>query len=154
MRTGVHRLRFNRIMLGHYMTTRTKLNITIYAASIMMMLNVFSKPLHISEAFQWVLIVGVFIPLGLTFYFIKKQKQERQEKPITADAAAQPLTDRQQRAKRALILMMVLGSIAGLCSPFWLPLTGTSLGTRGDLICGIIAALFVCAICGFRLRKL
>ena len=136
------------------MTTRTKLNITIYATGIMMMVNVFSKPLHISEAFQWVLIVGMFISLGLTFYFIKKQKQEKQKQPIAVGAAAQTLTDQKQRTKKVLIWMMVLGSIVGLCSPFWLPLTGTSLGTQGDLICGISAAVFICAIFGFRLRRL
>jgi hypothetical protein len=136
------------------MTTRTKLYITSYTASIMMLLNVFSKPLHIPEAFQWLLIIGVFIPLGFTFYYIKKQKQELREPSTAVGTAAQLVTDRQRNAKRSLILMMVLGSIAGLCSPFWLPLTGTSLGTRGDLICGIITAAFVCTICGYRLRKL
>jgi len=136
------------------MTTRTKLYIASYTASIMMLLNVFSIPLHIPEVFQWVLIVGVFLPVGLTFYFIKKQKQERQEQPVPAGAAARPATDRQQSAKGGLILMIILGSIVGLCAPFWLPLTGTSLGTRGDLACGIIAATVICTICGFRLRKL
>jgi hypothetical protein len=136
------------------MTTRSKLNITIWTTSMMMLLNVFSKPLHISEAFQWVLIVGVFIPLGLTFYFIKKQKQERREQPVMADAAARPAVERQQSAKRRLILMMVLGSIVGLCSPFWLPLTETSLGTGGDLVCGTITAAVACTIFGLRLRKL
>ena len=54
------------------MTTRTKHYIAINTASMMGLLNVFSKPLHISETFQWVLILGMFMPLGLTFYFIKK----------------------------------------------------------------------------------
>lgn len=136
------------------MTTRTKLNITICTSGIMMMLNVFSKPLHISQVFQWALIVGVFIPLGLTFYLIKKQKQEMREQPAIPGVAAQPASDPQRGAKRTLILMMVLCLITCLCSPFWLPLTGRSLGMRGDLMCGIIAAVFVCAIFGFRLRRL
>ena len=136
------------------MTTRIKLYITTYTASIMMLLNVFSKPLHISETFQWVLIVGVFIPIGLIFYFIKKQKQERQVQAVAAGAVARQATDEKQSAKRRLILMMVLGSIISLCSPLWLPLTGTSLGTRGDLIVGIITVAIVCTILGFRLRKI
>lgn len=136
------------------MTTRIKLYITSYTASTMMMLNVFSKPLHIPEPFQWVLIVGMFIPIALSFHFIKKQKQESQEQPVAGDAQTHLATDRQQNAKRALILMMVFGSIAGLCSPFWLPLTGTSLGIRGDLVVGIITAAIVCTIGGFRLRKI
>jgi hypothetical protein len=120
----------------------------------MSFLNVFSKPLHISDVFQWVLIIGLFIPLGFTFYFIKKQKQEMREPTISTGSEIQPAIDRQRSTKRALILMMVLGSIVGLCSPFWMPLTGTSLGTRGDFICGIITAAVICMICGFRLRKL
>jgi hypothetical protein len=34
-------------MLRPYMTTRTKLNITVYTSSVLMLLDVFSKPLHI-----------------------------------------------------------------------------------------------------------
>jgi hypothetical protein len=136
------------------MTTRTKLNITLASTSVMMFLNVFSAPLHISKGFQLVLTLGVFIPVGLIFYFNKKQRQEKRELSVTSGVAAQPALDEKRRAKRTFILMMVLGAIVGLCSPFWLPLTGTSLGTRGDLICGIITAMIVCAIFGFRLRKL
>jgi len=120
----------------------------------MMLLNVFSKPLHISEAFKLVLLLGVFIPLGLTFLFIKKQKQELLEQSITVGATARDVTDRRQNAKRGLILIMVLGSITGLCSPFWAPLTGTSLGTKGDFACGLITTAIVCTICGFRWRRL
>ena len=120
----------------------------------MLLLNVFSNPRHIPEAFRWVLIIGVFIPLGLMFYFIKQQKLEREAQPASTEAAVQPVTDAQQSAKRRLILMMVLASITGLCAPIWLPLTGTTLGLHGDLLCGILTAVIVCAILGFRLRRL
>ena len=60
------------------MTTRVKLYIACYTACAMMLLNIFSKPLHIPDLLQWVLIIGVFIPLGWMFYLIKKQKQEKQ----------------------------------------------------------------------------
>ena len=136
------------------MTTRTKLYITSYTACAMMMLNVFSKPLHIPEAFQWVLIIGVFIPLGLTFYYIKKQKQEKLEPSVVTESGAQPVDDVRQRIKKRLILMMVLGVLVGLCAPLWLPVTGTTLGVRGDFICGIITAAVVCLIVGLRLRKI
>ena len=136
------------------MTTRTKLIITSYTASAMMLLNVFSKPLHIPEAFQWVLIIGVFVPLGLMFYFIKQQKLERQTQPTSAELAARPVTDARQSTKRRLILLMALGSAVGLCAPFWMPLTGSTLGTRGDFICGVITVALVCSIFGFRLRRL
>jgi len=136
------------------MTTRTKLYITSYTVSAMILLNVFSKPLHIPEGFQWVLIIGVFIPLGLTFYFIKQQKLERQAQPASTEAAGRPVTDPTQSTKQRLILLMVLGSAVGLCAPFWMPLTGTTLGLVGDLVCGIITAVIVCVICGIRLRRL
>jgi hypothetical protein len=120
----------------------------------MMLLNVFSKPLHIPEAFRWVLMVGVFIPLGFMFYLIKKQKQEKYAQPAATDATAQPASAARQTVRKRLILMMLLGSVIGLCSPLWLPLTGTTLGPRGDFICGIITVAIVCSIFGFRLRKL
>lgn len=134
------------------MTTNTKLGISVYTSSAIGLLNVFSKPLHIPEAFQWVLVIGLFIPLGFTFYFIKKLKIERQL--ASAEAAAPPAADPKQKIRRNLILMMVLGSAAGLCSPLWMPLTRTTLGVRGDSICGIITAAIVCTIFGLRLRKL
>ena len=135
------------------MSTRTKLYISSYTASIMMMLNVFSKPLHISEAFQWVLIIGVFVPLGFAFHFIRRQKQERKEAAVTG-AAREPIADEQQKAKKRLGLLMLIGCIAALCSPWWLPFTGTTLGFRGDFIVGLITAAIVCVICGFRYRSI
>ena len=136
------------------MTTRTKLYITGYTASAMMLLSVFSKPLHIPEAFQWILMIGVFIPLGLSFYFIKQQKLETDAQPASAEAVVRPVSGASQRTRQRLILMLVLGSAIGLCSPFWLPLTGSTLGARGDFICGIITVAVVCTIFGFRLRRL
>ena len=120
----------------------------------MMLLNVFYKPLHIPELFKWVLIIGVFIPLGLTFYFIKKQKQERQGIPVIAGAEACPTTDSPKKIKRRLVLLMLLGCLVGLCSPLWLPLTGNTLGIRGDFIVGLITATFTCIIFGLKLRKI
>src|SRR5260370_35349164 len=108
------------------MTTRTKLYIAINTASMMGLLNVFSKPLHISETFQWVLILGMFIPLGLTFYFIKKQKQERQVQTVAAGAAAPPATDEKQKAKRRMIWIKVCGPVIHFCAHLWLPLSGDS----------------------------
>ena len=76
------------------MTTRTKLYITGYTASAMMMLNVFSKPLHIPEAFKWVLSIGVFIPLGLALYYIKRQKQEKINRLLLPSQRCDPLMKR------------------------------------------------------------
>jgi hypothetical protein len=136
------------------MSTRTKLIISSYTASIMMLLNVFSKPLHIPEAFQWVLILGVFIPLGLLFYFIKKQKQEKLAPAAPGDVAPQAAVDSVKKTRKRLILLMVIGVVIGLCSPLWMPLTGTTSGPVIDLICGLVTAAIICIIFGLRLRKL
>ena len=100
------------------------------------------------------LIIGIFISLGLTYYFIKKQKQEKQEQPASTGAAVGAATDRRQSTRRRLVLMMVLGSAVGLSSPFWMPLTGTTLGPPGDFACGILTAVVVCTMCGLRLRRI
>jgi hypothetical protein len=136
------------------MKTRAKLYIASYTASLMMLANVFSKPLHIPEPLTWVLLIGVFIPLSLTFRFIKQLKLEAQAQPLPAVASGRPATDPQRIAQRNLILVAVVGSAGGLCSPLWLPLTGTTLGTLGDFICGIITAAVVCAIAAFRWKQL
>jgi hypothetical protein len=136
------------------MTTHTKLIISSYTASLMMLLNVFSKPLHIPDAIQWVLIIGVFIPLGLMFHFIKKQKQEKLAPVASVNAAPQPVAESPKTIKNRLILIMAIGVVIGLCAPLWMPLTGSTLGTVGDLVCGLITAAIVCIIFGLRLRKL
>lgn len=146
------------------MTTRTKLNITVYITSIMMLLNVFSKPLHIPEAFQWVLTIGVFVPIGFLFYLIKVQKREKAaatgtgttDTKAAAAGAATIDSEIEQRKKtnQRLWLMMGLGSGVGLCAPLWLPLTGTTLGPKGDFVVGLITVATCCTIVGLRLRKL
>lgn len=136
------------------MTTRTKLSISSYTASAMILLNVFSKPLHIPEAFQWVLIIGVFVPIGFTFHFIKQQKLETRAQSASAEPPSQPVTDTRQNAKKRLIFLMVLGSAVGLCAPLWLPFTGSTLGARGDFICGVITVAIICSILGFKLKRL
>lgn len=61
------------------MKTQTKLSIATLVVSAMMMLNVFSKPLHIPQSLQLLIVIGVFIPLAFMFHFIKQQKREKQE---------------------------------------------------------------------------
>jgi hypothetical protein len=136
------------------MTTRVKLYIVSYTASAMMLLNVFSKPLHIPDSLQWILIIGVFVPLGWMFYLIKKQKQEKLEQSASTETVKSKVVDERQNTKKRLIITMVLASTVGLCAPLWLPLTGSTLGVRGDFICGIVTAIIVCVIFGIRLKKI
>lgn len=132
-------------------TTRAKLYIASYTASLMMLLSVFAKPLHLSSTMQWGLLVGAFVPIGLLFYFNKQQKLEQQKRPGTE---APPAPDRKDRAKKGLLSAIILVSLLGLGAPFWLPLTGTSLGFWGDLGCGILTIAVTGTICGPQLRKL
>ena len=120
----------------------------------MLLLNVFSKPLGIPEPIQWVLILGVFIPLGLLFYSINKQKEEKLAPAAPGETAPQPSAESVKKARKRLILIMVIGVAIGLCSPLWMPLTGTTSGPVTDLICGVVTAPIVCIIFGLRLRKL
>jgi hypothetical protein len=135
-------------------TTRTKLNITGGAASVMMMLNVFSKPLHIPEAFQWILIIGVFVPLGLMFYFVRVLKRERAEGVGVEKMGDSLSAELRKKTKERLWLGMGLGCVVSLSSPLWLPITGASSGPTGDFVVGLITTVICCAIIGFRLRKL
>jgi hypothetical protein len=123
----------------------------------MMLLNVFSKPLHIPEAFQWVLIIGVFVPIGMIFYFTKVAKREKAERAGVGQTDATMVNaelEQKKKTKRNLWLGMVSGCGIGLCAPLWLPLTGTTLGPKGDFVVGLITAAICCTIVGLRLRKL
>jgi len=88
------------------------------------------------------------------FHFIKKQKQEKLAPATASVAAQQPAAESSKNVKTRLILIMGIGVVIGFCAPLWMPLTGTTLGTVGDLICGLITAAIVCVIFGLRLRKL
>src|SRR5437660_73594 len=119
----------------------------------MMLLNVFSKPLHIPEAFQWVLMIGVFAPIGFLFYLIKVQKRQKAQaastgKTVIDPAIPNPATEQQKKTKRNLWIGMGSGCLVGLCAPLWLPLTGTTLGSKGDFVVGLITAAICCTIVG------
>jgi hypothetical protein len=49
---------------------------------------------------------------------------------------------------------MGAGIFMSLLSPFWMPLTGTTLGIKGDFIVGLITAGIFCLIVGIQLRKI
>jgi hypothetical protein len=119
-----------------------------------MLLNVFSKPLHISEPIQFALVFGAFIPLGMMIHFIKKQKQEKLAHAESGNGAPPPVAESPKKRKKRLILIMVLCVAVGLCAPLWMPVTGTTNGPVVDLLCGLVPAVIVCVIAGLRLRKL
>lgn len=132
------------------MTTRAKLNIASLTASTMMMLNVFSKPLGIPQAVQWVLILGAFAPLALVFRYLKILKQE---KAMASQKQPQPEEDVKSERNKAKNRVMI-GVAMGLAAPLWMPFTGSSLNNTGNLFCGLVTAVIVCIICGIQIRKL
>lgn len=136
------------------MSTRAKLYLASYTFTIMMLLTVFAKPLHIPEAIQWALLLGMFVPLIFVFPLSKRLKQEMQMPSGDPKTAAPARATQKQRARRGLILGMVLGAAVGLASPLWMPVTGTTQGPLGDLMCGMVTAVIICAIFGYKLSKL
>jgi uncharacterized membrane protein YeaQ/YmgE (transglycosylase-associated protein family) len=120
----------------------------------MMWLNILSKPLHISEAFQWVLIIGVFYPIALTFHYNKKLKKEKKAAMQASDGTIMFAEDSRKKRKKMLLMMMACGVIVGMLAPFWGPITGTTLGFRGDMIVGLITAVISCTIFGIGIARL
>jgi hypothetical protein len=105
------------------------------------------------------LTIGIFVPIGLIFYFIKVLKREKAEASatdttVTNAAPADAAIEQRKKTKRGLLLGMGLGCLVGLCAPLWLPLTGTTLGPTRDFVVGLITVAICCTIFGLRLRKL
>jgi hypothetical protein len=70
------------------MTTRTKLNISIGAWCVMVLLVVFWQLLQMSDAFRWLLLGAAFVPLAFMFRYIKaleREKKEQRDKTETSD---------------------------------------------------------------------
>lgn len=128
------------------MTTRTKLSLSMNSGSVMLMLSLFAKPLRIPELAGDALLLGGLVLIILSFRYIKKLKQERAKGIAPANAANPNAPDPRRLAKQKLFKMLGIVVIFELCAPLWLPLTGTSFGTRGNLLIGIASAVFCSAI--------
>jgi len=135
------------------MTTRTKLTVCMYTASAMLFLNLFSYPLHIPEKFQWVLMLGVFIPLGLVFYFIKQIKREKAEISQATNTPTVTIEDQKSAKRKKLFLLMLIASVSALSTPIWMPFTGSSLGLKGDFTVGFMLAVIICIYFGLMIKK-
>jgi protein-S-isoprenylcysteine O-methyltransferase Ste14 len=101
------------------------------AGSLFLLLGIFSKPLGLSETWEWIapiLAIGWFIPL------IALQRRRRNAR----SAAGLPAAKRPPRKRRfwLLLVLVVAGSLSG---PLWLPYTGTTLPTSTLIITSIIS---------------
>lgn len=135
------------------MTTRTKLNAALFTSSVMMLVNVFSEPLGITGNVKWALLIGVFVPLGLVFYYSKKLKAEGANGSVTVGLAASRLSIERKKTGKRLIVIWACVVAYSLAAPIWLPITGVSLGTRGDFLVGVLTAALVSAIFAVRIKK-
>jgi len=136
------------------MTTRTKLYASSFTSSTMLMLHVFHKPLHIPESIASVLLPGAFIPLVLIFKYTKMLKAEQSVQFHNQTQANDEAIDLNRKKRRNVFAVMGITVVGCLLSPFWLPVTGTTLGMKGDFMVGLISAAIVCLICGIQLRKI
>ncbi len=136
------------------MTTRTKLNIASLSTSAIILLNVCSRPLGISERGQWVLIIGVWIPLALTFFYIKRLKAERTRDLASGILSVSKVADDQRRGKKRLVIVWICMIPLVLSTPFWMPkLSGIDLGVGGNVIVAMITLGVASLIFGIRLKK-
>jgi len=137
------------------MKTKTKLTTACIVAGAMMWLNILSHPLGISEGVQWVLILGVFIPLGLIFVYNKRLKKEKTEAVAAGTLPASKIVDHQNKGRKRLIVIWICLVPFALSFPFWLPsISGISLGRVGDFMVSIASIAMFSLIFWIQLKKL
>ena len=136
------------------MTTRAKLNFASLTSSVMMLLNVFSHPLGIPSGVQWALMIGVFVPLSLIFFYAKKLKAEKASDTGRVAMPPNELSAAQKKIRKRFIVIWVCVAAYSLTAPLWLPIAGVSLGTRGDFMIGVCTAALVSLIFAIRLRRM
>lgn len=130
------------------MTARTTCNLSLAAASTLLLLNLFSRPLGISGEMRQLVICAAIVPLVLFFAYLKKAKEEVEIGGASIGAA-------RTRARSRLIAIWVCLVPFTLSFPFWLPrLSGVSLGRVGDFVISFATLLVVSLILWIQLRKL
>ena len=83
-------------------TIRTKLNLSSGLAPAMIWLNVCSPMLGIAQWLQWALIVGVWVPLGLTFVYLGRFKRESAEAVASGSLPADTADRERKRGRMTL----------------------------------------------------
>ena len=128
------------------MTTRTKLHLSLLTTCVMMLPSIFSRPLGISGGVHWALLIGVTFPLGLVFHYTKKLKEERAREAVSAVPPASEFATAQKKTRKRFIVIWICVVAYSLAAPVWLPITGATLGVRGDLLIGVAIAFLVSVI--------
>jgi hypothetical protein len=98
---------------------------------------------HLLTITTWIALIVIFINLKI----IKKQKLLSGEKE-SQDGAQTNLSPK----KKSLILLTPI-VIVGLTTPYWLPLTDSTLGFWGDFFVGIFTIVFAGGIIFYQASK-
>ena len=101
------------------------------AGSLFLLLGIFSKPLGLSEPWEWIapiLAIACFIPLVAL-----------QRRRWNARLAAGLPASEKPPSKRRFWLLLFLVVAASLSGPLWLPYTGSTLPTSTLIITSIIS---------------
>jgi FtsH-binding integral membrane protein len=136
------------------MTTRFKLNIASFFVCVVGFANTSSYILGIPEAGQWALLIVIWVPLGLVFYYFKKLKKERAEAIASGVLALSKVADEESKGRKKLILTWVCMFPFTMSFPFWLPtVSGVSLGHLGDFLTAFGSFLMLSLVFWLRLKK-
>jgi len=135
------------------MATRTKLNVAMVVASVMMFLNIFSHALGIPLEAQIALEVGVFVPLGLIFFLLKRLKAEGANRGIPRPVPSEEKQTPEIRGRKPLLIVWGGTVIMSLAAPLWLPITGSTLTLRLNFVVGLVTAAIVSCIFLWRLFR-
>jgi hypothetical protein len=103
---------------------------------------------------QWALIIGVLIPLGSIFHYSKKLKEERASDAVRVGVPASEISAAQKNIRKRFIVIWVCVAAYSLAAPVWLPITGVTLGVRGNFLIGVVTAVVVSVIFAIRLKKM
>jgi FtsH-binding integral membrane protein len=136
------------------MTTRFKLNAVSLVACLMGYTSICSHILGIPDSGQWALLILIWVPLGLVFFYIKKLKEERAEAIASGVLAPSKVANEQSRGRKKLIVIWICMFPFTMSFPFWLPtVSGVSLGRLGDFMTAFASFLILSVICWIQLKK-
>jgi hypothetical protein len=114
-----------------------------------------SHLLGLSNPTQWALLILMWIPLGLTFFYIKKLKGEKASQVAAGILPASKIEDDKRKARKRLIVIWICMVPFTLTTFLWMPyVSGISLGLRGDVFVSIATLAMVSLIFWIQLKKL
>lgn len=97
----------------------------------------------------------MWIPLGLTFFYIKKLKSEKASQVAAGILPVSKIEDDKRKARKRLIVIWICMVPFTLTTFLWMPyVSGISLGLRGDVFVSIATLAMVSVIFRIQLKKL